>query len=292
MIFSFISINVSALVFNELNKKNNSEKCYISPTDPKIGIIHIILTRFMIKFASYKHFYKKLYEEDYILNGIRVMKTYLFPSLENQSCKEFKWVLMLGDEANITYIKSLLDIKNSFESVVIYKKDIKYFIRNITKGYDILITTRIDYDDRIYYDAVNDVRKAINIYKPMIVYGYDSGLNYYEKDNTYYEFNYSYYNQGVMSIFVSLIVVLKNVNDTYTIYDLGSHIQVRKRIIDSYKSFGIKELYYDPAVFDKGDKKFVWVRQKYAGTQFYSESIKNSLKLYNFNLTKFYGKQK
>ena len=226
------------------------------------------------------------------MNGIRVMKTYLFPSLENQSCKEFKWVLMLGDEANITYIKSLLDAKNSFESIVIYEKDIKNFIRNITKGYDILITTRIDYDDRIYYDAVNDVRKAINIYKPMIVYGYDSGLNYYEKDNTYYEFNYSYYNQGVMSIFVSLIVVLKNVNDTYTIYDLGSHIQVRKRIIDSYKSFGIKELYYDPAVFDRGDKKFVWVRQKYAGTQFYSESIKNSLKLYNFNLTKFYGKQK
>ena len=246
----------------------------------------------MIKFTSFQHFFKKLYEEDYILNGIRVMKTYLFPSLENQSCKEFKWVLMLGDEANITYIKSLLDVKNSFESIVIYKKDIKYFIRNITKGYDILITTRIDYDDRIYYDAVNDVRKAINIYKPMIVYGYDSGLNYYEKDNTYYEFNYSYYNQGVMSIFVSLIVVLKNVNDTYTIYDLGSHIQVRKRIIDSHKSFGIKELYYDPAVFDRGDKKFVWVRQKYAGTQFYSESIKNSLKLYNFNLTKFYGKQK
>ena len=266
MIFSLISINVSVLVFNELNKNNNSEKCYIFPSDSKIRIIHIIITRFMIKFTSYKHFFKKLYEEDYILNGIRVMKTYLFPSLENQSCKEFKWVLMLGDEANITYIKSLLDVKNSFESIVIYKKDIKYFIRNITKGYDILITTRIDYDDRIYYDAVNDVRKAINIYKPMIVYGYDSGLNYYEKDNTYYEFNYSYYNQGVMSIFVSLIVVLKNVNDTYTIYDLGSHIQVRKRIIDSYKSFGIKELYYDPAVFDRGDKKFVWVRQKYAGT--------------------------
>ena len=143
------------------------------------------------------------------MNGIRVMKTYLFPSLKNQSCKEFKWVLMLGDEANMTYIKSLLDVKNSFESIMIYKKDIKYFIRNITKGYDILITTRIDYNDRIYYDSVDDVRKEINIYKPMIVYLYDSGLNYYEKDNTYYEFNYSYYNQGVMSIFVSLIVVIE-----------------------------------------------------------------------------------
>ena len=34
----------------------------------------------------------------------------------------------------------------------------------------ILITSRIDYDDRIYYDAVNDVRKAVNIHKPILFY--------------------------------------------------------------------------------------------------------------------------
>ena len=88
------------------------------------------------------------------------MKKYLFPSLEAQSCKNFIWILKLGDKANITFVKSLLDINNSFESKVIYEKNI---IKNITKGSDILITTRIDYDDRIYYDAVNDVRKVINL---------------------------------------------------------------------------------------------------------------------------------
>ena len=107
-------------------------------------------------------FQKKIFKEYYILNGIRVMKKYLFPSLENQSCQNFTWILMLGNKANITYVKSLLNFNNSFEKKIIYERDIKNYIRNITKDFDVLITTRIDYDDIIYFDAVNDIRKAIN----------------------------------------------------------------------------------------------------------------------------------
>ena len=132
----------------------------------------------MIEFWPLEDFSKKIYREDYILNGIRVMKKYLFPSLENQSCKQFIWVLNVGDKANITYLKSLINFNSLFEKKVIYQKDLKEYIRNITKEYNILITTRIDYDDRIYYDAVNDVRKAININKPLILYGYNSGVHY------------------------------------------------------------------------------------------------------------------
>ena len=45
-------------------------------------------------------------------------------------------------------------------------------MRNITKGFDILIIL-IVYDNKTYYDVVNDVRKAININKHMILYGYN-----------------------------------------------------------------------------------------------------------------------
>ena len=152
-------------------KKTFINKCYNS----NFKIIHFIITRFLLYFYSQNGFPKLLHEKDYILNGILVMRKYLFPSLENQSCKKFTWILMLGDKANITYIKSLFNFKNSFEKKIIYQKNIKNFVNNVTKGYDVLITTRIDYDDVIYYDAVNDVRKAINRNKPMILYGYNSG---------------------------------------------------------------------------------------------------------------------
>ena len=220
------------------------------------------------------------------------MKKYLFPSLENQSCKKFIWVLKIGDKSNITLIRSILNFDLNFDNLIVYEKDMHNYIKNITKDKDILITTRIDYDDRIYYDAVNDIRKSININKPMSLYGYNRGVHYYESNNKYYELDAhnDYNNMGVKSIFVSLIVVLNKVNDTYNIYDLGSHAYVRQNLLKSYKSFGIKKLDYEPATFDNGDIKFVWVRHNFSGLFKYSMRIEKDLKDYDFNLNKFYGK--
>ena len=268
-----------------IDRKNNNsyKKCYLILDYTNLRIIHLIITRFLIDSP------KKIYRENYILNGIRVMKEYLLPSLENQSCKNFIWILMLGNKANITHVKSLIDFNNSFEWIVLYEKDIKNYARNITKKIDVLITTRIDYDDRIYYDAVNDVRKAINIYKPVILHGYNRGEYYFELDGKYYDF-YRKNQDGVMSIFISLIIVLNKVNDIYTVYDLGKHTNIRKSLIKKYKSYGIKYLNYEPTIFDSGDPKFVFIRQNYSGTYNRTLKIKQILKPHNFNLRKFYGK--
>ena len=275
---------------NAIKNKNNLilfKNCYLSVVN--IRIIHLIITRFLIEFCHNKIFPKKLYTKDYISNGIRVMKKYLLPSLENQSCKNFTWILMIGNKVNIYYVNSLLNFNNSFETKVIYQKDIKYFVRNITKGFDVLITTRIDYDDIIYYDAVNDVRKSININKPILLYGYNRGIYYFEKEGEYYEFYTTYKNKGCMSIFASLIIVLNEVNDTYIIYDLMPHNHIRKILLEKYKSYGIKKISYEPAIFDSGDPKFIWVRQKYSGSYNPNNNkILKELKINNFNLNKFF----
>lgn len=272
-------------IINQNQSNNYKAKCYIPIDEPKIKLIHIIITRFMIEFLS--DFKNKIYNENYIKNGIRVMKKYLFKALENQSCKDFYFIIRLGNKANITYIRSLLNLNLSFKFEVIYDKDIKNFIRNMTKGYDVLITTRIDYDDIIYYDAVNDVRKAININKPMLVYGYNRGSFYFESNRKFYDFYNSFGNKGAMSVFESLIVVLNQVNDTYNIHDMGNHPVVRKNIMENYKSYGIKKLNYDPGIFDSGDPKFVWVRQKFSGL--YNDSINRRSYLIEkpFSLSKF-----
>ena len=271
----------------------SSNKCYLSPAyqgNTSLKIMHLIITRFMIEFWPFDDFKNRIYKNDYIINGIRVMKKYLLPSLENQSCQDFIWILKIGDKANITYIKSLLNFTTIFRKDVIYEKDIRNYTRLITKSYDVLITSRIDYDDRIYYDAVNDVRKLVNVNRPMMLYGYNRGLYYFESDNKYYELIEDFNQQGVMSVFVSLIVILNKVNDTYNIFDLGTHILVRARLKENYRSFGINELNYEPSLFEKGDMKFIWVRQNYSGIFNYSMSIKKTLKEYNLNLSKFYGK--
>lgn len=250
-----------------------------------IKISHFIITRFLIG-SFYSNYYPK---EDYILNGIRVMKTYLLPSLENQNCKNFTWILMIGDKVNITYVKYLFDFNISFEYMIIKTKDIKNYMRNITKGFDILITTRIDYDDIIYYDAVNDIRKTINIQKPILLHGYNRGIIYLELNDEYYDYYFTYDKVGCMSIFCSLIIVLNKINDIYTIYDIGFHNQVRKKLFENYKLYGIKELKYEPSIFDSGDPKFVWVRQKYSGSYNKTKQFKKGKKLNNFHFSKLFG---
>ena len=271
------------------NKYIPFEKCYLSSDNSSIKIIHLIFTRFIMEFWNKNYFRNIIYKDEFILNGIRVMKKYLLPSLENQSCKKFKWILMIGNKANRAYVKNLLNFNYSFEYDIIYSETVNNYVRNITKGFDVLITTLIDYDDRIYYDAVNDLRKAVNLNKPMVIYGYTRGVYYYENENKYYDLYENFNNTGPMSIFHSLITVLNKVNDSYTIIDLKGHSTCRKVLLEKYKSFGIRELNYEPAIFDGGDAKFVWVRHKFCGLYNYTRRIQKTLKPFNFNLSNFYG---
>ena len=93
-----------------------------------------------------------------------------------------------------------------------------------------------------------------------------------------------------MSVFISLITILNKINNIYTIYELGDHTKLRKTISKTYKSFGLKNLNYEPVIFDSGEAKFVWVRQKYSGDQKRLNLIKQNKKKCIFNLYNFYGK--
>lgn len=275
-------INNEPIIINKFNEN----KCYSFFDYEDIKIIHLILTRFMISFPN------KAYEKNFISNGIRVMNEYLLPSLENQICKNFTWILLVGNGTNIAKIQSLMNFNYSFECKIIQKIKFNDYLKRITKGADVLITSRIDYDDRIYYDAVNDVRKTINIDKPILLHGYNRGVLYNELDGKYYD-NYVIIknNTGVWSVFASLVIFLNSTNSIHTIYDIGDHVYIRKTLIEKHISYGIKNLSYEPAIFDSGSRKFVWVRQNYSRTFIRRKNFyEKHYKAINFNLNKFYGK--
>ena len=196
-------------IFKEPKIINKVEECFISINNSTIS--HFIITRFLIDIID-KNGQKKNYTKEYIINGIRVMKKYLLSSLDNQKCKNFIWILMIGNNEDITYIKSIFNFMNSFEYDIVNQKNLKNYIRDKSNNSDILITTRIDYDDIIYYDAVNDIRKTINMNKPIIIHGYNQGLYYFELNNKYYAYDRKI---GVSSVFTSLVLILNKVNNIY-----------------------------------------------------------------------------
>ena len=59
------------------------------------------------------------------------------------------------------------------------------YITNIAKGMDILISTRIDYNDSIFYVAINYVKKAININKSILLFII---ISKFKKTNYSYKF--------------------------------------------------------------------------------------------------------
>ena len=122
------------LIVKGRDTKSKYNECYISSYNSDIKILHLIITRFLIKFYRLNGFPKKLDDKAYIQNGIRVMNKYLFPSLNNQRCKSFIWILMIGNEANISQVESLIDLNNSnnsFESKILYQRNLKDFIKDI-----------------------------------------------------------------------------------------------------------------------------------------------------------------
>ena len=117
------------------------------------------------------------------------------------------------------------------------------------------------------------------------------GYYYFESEDKYF-INYSNNKEGAWGLFLSLIIVLNKVNDTYTIYDLGNHYFIRQTLLKNYKSYGIKELNYEPAIFDSGDPKFIYVRQNYSHSYDDYKSLleKNKYEKTKLNLSTFYGK--
>ena len=82
--------NVKSHYTNEICNYNiSNNNCYITFDNSTLKNIHIIATRFLMEIGNYNGFPNKLYSDEYVINGIRVMKKYLFTSLINQSSKNF-----------------------------------------------------------------------------------------------------------------------------------------------------------------------------------------------------------
>ena len=115
-----IGINNKKGTFKK-EKKINYKSCYLSPEISNIKFKHLIITRFMME-LNIKNYNEKIYTDNYIQNSIRVLNKYLLPSLGNQTCKDFTWILKIGDKANKSLIYSLLSFN---------------YIENISKDLDI-----------------------------------------------------------------------------------------------------------------------------------------------------------
>lgn len=168
--------------------------------------LHLIITQFNLKSNSLSG--NAGYDEwlEWTRNRIRLFRNYCLPSVLNQSCRDFKWLIFF-DSGTPEEFSEFLNFLSSFEMIEIcyshgmddfnenYSKEVRKRIGKTTKW---VITTRIDNDDCLHRDAIMYVKDSF-VPKHRFLISLASGYVLNIRDKTLSHYFYP------MSPFLSLV---------------------------------------------------------------------------------------
>lgn len=153
---------------------------------------HLILTRLAI--GSPK--------EDWLKYRIRLFEKYCAPSLANQTCKDFTWLLAVRPDTPAWFIKRAMKVSPAARLVFIESKSMKVaWADNLPHELldPVLLTTRIDSDDAFHKDFVKEVQHAARQQKHSCAL--DAPLGYSLDQNVFECFLY----QSHLNHFITLL---------------------------------------------------------------------------------------
>jgi len=193
---------------------------------------HFVITRFNLKFKSYYREDKNgnfTQTEAWLKRRFELFETYCFPSLQGQSCTNFKWLVLFDKATPIEYKKKIDAYKKqflNFSPLFLENGETEYIHPCLIEAISLfsnektqhIITTRIDNDDAFHKDMIKDVQLFYSKNKEEGFLNYNYGIQY-DVDtgcavSMYYENNH----------FLSRLEGKKNL-DTVIIHD---HTQIDK----------------------------------------------------------------
>jgi hypothetical protein len=133
---------------------------------------HFLITRFNLRNPSWEltKNNETLLDDSWMSERIELFKNYCFPSVVNQTNKNFKWLLFFDSTTNDKFKKAMDDlIKNQPNIIPFYIDGMPKFNESILKYVEenandkpYLITSRIDNDDCIHKNFIDEVQKQFN----------------------------------------------------------------------------------------------------------------------------------
>jgi len=159
---------------------------------------HFILTRFnLVDWAGYEVSYDYVNSDEYLSERFRLFDVYCFPSMSNQSNKNFTWFLLFNDKLPDKWRKKLEEYKRIFPNMEFrYMSSIPYgkwqeilnrFVLSELKSLEnqpqYLLTTRIDNDDAFHMSFVDTVQNYFLENPQEALINYANGLQYIPQYN-------------------------------------------------------------------------------------------------------------
>lgn len=130
---------------------------------------HLLITRFNLKNPEWKQLTKNnesLLDDSWMNERLELFANYCFPSVSNQTNQNFEWLLYFDSSTSEIHKNKIAEIIGNKTNIKTFFIDgmpvfnesiIKYVQENISTEY--LITSRIDNDDCIHKDFINEIQK-------------------------------------------------------------------------------------------------------------------------------------
>ena len=152
------------------------------------SIQHFILTRFNIRIWTQDKNGKAVRTDDWLKHRFEVFEKYCLPSILNQTCQDFEWIVLFDSETPSEYKEKISGYKAicpQFSPVFVKPANGKYF-RQIFRSIiierlhaDRVVSTYFDNDDALSIRFVDDIhRRASELPNGFFLF-YTSGYQYY-----------------------------------------------------------------------------------------------------------------
>lgn len=146
---------------------------------------YVILTRFNLQ---YKESTLNLSEE-WLKERMQLFETYTLPSIQAQINQNFEWFIMIDSRTPDNIYQRLHDIASDYKVIQLVRvtaqgdEALNAYYRSLTnklgKGYDILISTRLDSDDCLAADFTDTVPQLISTQDVPYAISFPTGLQYF-----------------------------------------------------------------------------------------------------------------
>lgn len=133
---------------------------------------HYLITRFNLR-AEYWDVTKnneQLLTDEWMDNRMWLFENFCFPSVVGQTNKNFEWILYFDTNTKEVYKNRIINLVAGHKNITVFfidampsfMSELLNYISKETKNIPYLITTRIDNDDSIHVDFINEIQKQFN----------------------------------------------------------------------------------------------------------------------------------
>lgn len=150
---------------------------------------HFLITLFNLKLWDTDKKRSATRTNEWLEKRFRLFETYCFPSVCQQSTKEFIWLCFFDENTPDTYKERILEycvqipqmrpIFFNESQMADWKNQIREIVRSLLADEEYVITTNLDNDDAIHYQMIETLQQEFERTKLLGLYTYINGLQYF-----------------------------------------------------------------------------------------------------------------